>query len=179
MEKLSPNNLTELKNRKESIYGLLLADNVNLQALKVISRGVGGFLSNDIRSRVWPKLLGINRFIIPDYEMDIVAHKDDGQVHLDVERSLWSHEHTIGWSEAFRTKRRRALKDIIMAVLCRNPELHYYQVDAIYKLNFFHQKVQSQFFCMCEWTSIYGRICDQSLRRNFHQVIVTLFHSSK
>lgn len=125
---LIPNNLIKIKDRREVIQGLLLADNVNLQALKVISREVGGFLSNEIRSRVWPKLLGINRFKIPDYETDIVAHKDDGQVNLDVERSLWSHEHTVEWSEAFRTKRRRALKDIIMAVLCRNSELHYYQV---------------------------------------------------
>jgi TBC1 domain family member 20 len=145
MEKLALNNLIELRNRKESIHALLLADNVNLQALKVISRGVGGFLSNEIRARVWPKLLGINRFIIPDYEIDIVAHKDDGQVNLDVERSLWSHEHTIGWSEAFRTKRRRALKDIIMAVLCRNPELHYYQVSVIYQLIIFQHDVQFRF----------------------------------
>jgi TBC1 domain family member 20 len=148
MEKPALNNLIELRNRKESIHALLLADNVNIQALKVISRGAGGFLSNEIRARVWPKLLGINRFKIPDYEIDIAAHKDDGQVNLDVERSLWSHEHTIGWSEAFRTRRRRALKDIIMAVLCRNPELHYYQVVVYHGLNLFRQDGQFRFLAV-------------------------------
>ena len=114
--------------RKEDIQKLLLSNDVDLQALKTISRQTGGFIDNETRSRVWPKLLGINRFKIPDYESFIEKHRDDVQVKLDIERSLWCHEHTEIWPEPLRERRRQALKDIIMAVLCRNPNLHYYQV---------------------------------------------------
>ena len=123
-------NKLDIDRRKEAIYQLLLADDVDLLALKTISRGRGGFLCNELRSRVWPKLLGINRFKIPDYAMSVVAHRDDAQVNLDIERSLWCHEHTENWSEHLRTRRRKALREIIMAVLCRNPDLHYYQASS-------------------------------------------------
>lgn len=118
----------QLRRRKETIHKLLLTNDVDLQALKTISRQSGGFVDNETRSRVWPKLLGINRFKIPDYENFIEKHRDDVQVKLDIERSLWCHEHTEIWPEPLRERRRQALKDIIMAVLCRNPNLHYYQV---------------------------------------------------
>ena len=126
---LAESDKLDLDRRKEAIHQLLLADDVDLIALKAISRGRGGFLCNELRSRVWPKLLGINRFKIPDYSMSVVAHRDDAQVKLDIERSLWCHEHTENWSEPLRTRRRKALREIIMAVLCRNSELHYYQAS--------------------------------------------------
>ena len=128
MTSSSSKNLTELKERKDAICKILLSEEIDVGVLRQYSREVGGFIDNEIRRRVWPKLLGVNRFEIPDYRAFIETHKDLAQVKLDIERSLWYHEHTMQWSEHLRGKRRQALCDIIMSVLSRNPEFNYYQV---------------------------------------------------
>ena len=128
MTSSSSHTLTGMRKRKDEICKLLLRDEVDLTALREHSRHVGGFIDSELRCRVWPKLLGVNRFEIPDYRAFIEAHKDLAQVKIDVERSLWYHEHTLKWSEHLRERRRQALSDIIMSVLCRNPEFNYYQV---------------------------------------------------
>lgn len=81
-----------------------------------------------MRTRVWPKLLNVNRYLIDDYRSYIDPHRDDTQVSCDVERSLWNFNHISAWKDSFRDKRRKALLSIIMAVLCRNEQLFYYQV---------------------------------------------------
>lgn len=126
-----------LKVREEEISRLLMEQPVDLKALRKLSRSEGGFLNNQIRSRVWPKLLGVNRFDIPDYRSFIDPHRDDSQVKVDVERSLWKIDKTVGWREAYREDRRKALCDIIMAILCRNTDLYYYQVY-IYVISIFN-----------------------------------------
>lgn len=120
-----------LKAREAEISRLLIAEPVDLKALRKISRLEGGFLTNQIRARVWPKLLNVNRFDIPDYRSFIDPHRDDTQVSVDVERSLWRIDKTQNWREAYREDRRKALCDIIMAILCRNSDIYYYQVDLI------------------------------------------------
>lgn len=120
-----------LKAREAEISKLLIAEPVDLKALRKISRLEGGFLTNQIRARVWPKLLNVNRFDIPDYRSFIDPHRDDTQVSVDVERSLWRIDKTQNWREAYREDRRKALCDIIMAILCRNSDIYYYQVDLI------------------------------------------------
>ena len=113
--------------RKQRIEKLLLSETIDLRELKRYSRQPGGFIDNKLRSRVWPKLLGINRFCIPDYRKYVASHRDDSQIRCDIERSLWSHKENKDWMEPLRDKRRKALSDIIIAVLCRNRSLHYYQ----------------------------------------------------
>ena len=120
--------LSEESKRRDLIHKLLLAEQVDLAALRAHSRDIGGYVDNELRSRVWPKLLGINRFEIPDYRESVCDHRDFNQVQLDVERSLWYHDHVLEWPESLRVRRRKALSDIIMAVLCRNPNFNYYQV---------------------------------------------------
>ncbi len=114
--------------RESEISRLLMEGTVDLRALRKLSRLEGGFLTNQIRARVWPKLLGVNRFDIPDYRSFIDPHRDDSQVKVDVERSLWRVDKTEKWRDAYREDRRQALCDIIMAVLCRNSDIYYYQV---------------------------------------------------
>jgi hypothetical protein len=109
------------------IQKLLWSEEIDFLTLKKLSRQVGGFLDNQTRARVWPKLLQVNRFNTPHYRGFIESHRDDSQVRCDIERSLWSHKHTEMWSEPLREKRRQALSDIIRAILCRNSEFHYYQ----------------------------------------------------
>jgi hypothetical protein len=111
----------------EYIDKILLTEKVDLILLKKISRQQGGFIDNNTRSRVWPKLLCINRFNIPDHRGFISPHRDDLQLKADIDRSLWSHEVTRNWSESLRNKRRKSLSDIILSILCRNSDFHYYQ----------------------------------------------------
>ena len=113
--------------RRQHIEKLLLTEKIDLRELKRYSRQPGGFIDNKLRARVWPKLLGINRFCIPDYRKYVASHQDDSQIRCDIERSLWNHKENKDWMEPVRDKRRKALSDIIVAVLCRNRSLHYYQ----------------------------------------------------
>ena len=84
-------------------------------------------MTNNLRRRVWPKLLGINRYAIPDYRSYIDPHKDELQVKCDVERSLYNYDVTKKWDDELREKRRTSLSNIIMAILSRHPQLHYFQ----------------------------------------------------
>lgn len=60
--------LDSVKDREARIRHLLQQNPVSLDALRelALSRG-GGFVSNDLRQVIWPKLLGLNRFEAPPY----------------------------------------------------------------------------------------------------------------
>ena len=92
-----------------------------------LSRRPGGFRSNEIRNRMWPKLLNIDRYSIPDYRQFINDHSDYSQVQCDIERSLWSYQHVLKWPDELLHRRRESLSNIIMAILSRNKQLHYFQ----------------------------------------------------
>lgn len=116
-----------MKKREQRINRILLKQPVDVQELRKISRLEGGFVSNRIRNRVWPKLLAINRYNVADYTAYIDEHRDDSQVKCDIERSLWNIHHLNSWKENYRERRRKTLSNIIMAILCRNEQLFYYQ----------------------------------------------------
>ena len=120
-------NLHDLKERERYIHSILQRQPVDLNALREVSKLPGGFINNHIRRKVWPKLLRINRYFISDYRSFIDPHRDDSQVRADVERSLWNIQHADGWEELYRERRRKSLTDVMMAILCRNPHLYYYQ----------------------------------------------------
>jgi TBC1 domain family member 20 len=110
------------------VEALLTQQPVDLQELRQLSHKPGGFQNSRLRVRVWPKLMGINRYQISDYRQYIDPHRDDGQVRCDVERSLWNnHESCAHWTDEYRESRRKSLSEIMMAVLSRNPQLYYYQ----------------------------------------------------
>lgn len=111
----------------ESIEKLLLQDKIDYNTLRTISRQEGGFLTNSLRNRVWPKLLNLNRYELVDYRVYLDPHRDDSQVKCDVDRSLWSFKHTSLWADNHRENRRSVLSNVIMSVLCRHSELYYYQ----------------------------------------------------
>jgi hypothetical protein len=113
--------------REELIEQILSQQPVDVDALFAISRLEGGFMSNNIRKKVWPKLIGLNRYDLPDYRTYIDPHCDDSQVRCDVERSLWNYKDVREWDDDHREERRKALSNIIMAVLSRNSNLHYFQ----------------------------------------------------
>lgn len=119
--------VSDVINREAEIQNILQQQPVDLRALHRISRLPGGFLSNRIRARVWPKLLGINRYNIPDFKMFIDPHRDCAQIRCDVERSMWNIKQIKDWRTMYRERRRVVLSEILLAILCRNPTLNYYQ----------------------------------------------------
>jgi len=114
---------------EELIGKHLQSTRVDLESLKKIARSKGGFQTNEIRKRVWPKLLDINRYNIDDYGIDFecLNHKDLAQVLVDVDRSLWNFEHVLKWDRRLLEVRRKCLLNIMMSVLCKNPSLNYFQ----------------------------------------------------
>ncbi|GBL96598.1 TBC1 domain family member 20 [Araneus ventricosus] len=90
-----------------------------------ISRG--GLLNDEIRKKVWPKLVGVDLIETsprPSLK-EIEAHPYYGQVVLDVNRSLKRFPPSI--KEAQRLTMLDQLVFLIMRVLCRHPDMHYYQ----------------------------------------------------
>ncbi|XP_051792003.1 TBC1 domain family member 20 isoform X2 [Erpetoichthys calabaricus] len=116
--------------KKRKIFEIqqaLNSDPVDIQTLRKAARTVGGLLTDDIRRKVWPKLLSINVYDLPAKpDKDIrEGHKDFNQVLLDVRRSM--RRFPKGMRDDQREVLQEQLIDIILCILKRNPPLHYYQ----------------------------------------------------
>ncbi|ETV79042.1 hypothetical protein, variant [Aphanomyces astaci] len=97
----------------------------------------GGFRTNDLRKRVWPVLLGYSSDDITEFYAThriklqqppyaTTSHRDDGQVRLDVNRSMGESR----WADVAGLKRgskRKALFSLLHATLCISPDAHYFQ----------------------------------------------------
>ncbi len=123
-----------LSGRERARKAVLIANVVqqakppDVEALRRIAIQDGGFLSSQIRSRVWPALLNLP--IDANKKTQNTAtrpqeHRDNRQVQLDVRRSL-SH---FGLSKEERRKLLPRLTTVIDSVLSLHPELYYYQAS--------------------------------------------------
>jgi len=87
-----------------------------------------GLLSDEIRVRVWPRLMGIDlietNLSIPSDEQ-VKVHPEYNQVVMDVNRSLKRFPPGIGEKE--RPALQEQLTRLIIRVIIANPHLHYYQ----------------------------------------------------
>eukprot|EP00795_Rhopilema_esculentum_P001458 gene1458-15883_t len=120
-----------LKTKVRKINEALDRDPVDVDCLRKLALSEYGFVTDDIRCRVWPKLLNVNIFNLPKRSRADIEQKEFRknkyfqQVKLDIDRSQRR------FPSGTRASRRRVLQDqltnIIMRTLCRNPELHYYQ----------------------------------------------------
>ncbi|XP_072521853.1 TBC1 domain family member 20 [Salminus brasiliensis] len=100
---------------------------VDVAALRRMAISEGGLLTDEIRCKVWPRLLNVPVESIPE-ELDEVQrenNKDYNQVLLDVQRSL--RRFPPGMPDEQREGLQEELIDIILRVLQKNPQLHYYQ----------------------------------------------------
>ncbi len=88
MEQNDTESVTAPDVRQAQIDVILNNNPVDLAALRTISRQVGGFLSSENRIKIWPKLVGYNRFNIINYVNFVNAHEDDAQVRCDVDRQV-------------------------------------------------------------------------------------------
>ncbi|XP_031695368.1 TBC1 domain family member 20, partial [Anarrhichthys ocellatus] len=103
------------------------SDPVDIESLRRAAASKGGLLTDELRRKVWPKLLNINVYDLPHKPGQDVRenHKDYNQVVLDVRRSMKRFPKGMPASE--RAVLQEQLIDIILEVLKRTPQLHYYQ----------------------------------------------------
>ncbi|KAG7240958.1 hypothetical protein INR49_026136 [Caranx melampygus] len=115
------------KQKLAEINQALISDPVDIETLRRAAATKGGLLTDELRRKVWPKLLNINVYDLPYKPGRDVRenHKDYNQVLLDVRRSM--KRFPKGMPVAERAVLQEQLIDIILEVLKRNPQLHYYQ----------------------------------------------------
>ncbi|XP_036001146.1 TBC1 domain family member 20 isoform X1 [Fundulus heteroclitus] len=115
------------KHKLTVIHQALIRDPVDIETLRTAAASRGGLLTDELRRKVWPKLLNINVYDLPHKPGRDVRenHKDYNQVLLDVRRSM--KRFPKGMPAAERAVLQEQLIDIILEVLKRNPQLHYYQ----------------------------------------------------
>ncbi|XP_053309191.1 TBC1 domain family member 20 [Spea bombifrons] len=120
---------SEFRRRRKlnDIQKALSTDPPDVAVLRRMAISEGGLLSDEIRCQVWPRLLnvGIENLPPPPGPELRVDNKDYQQVLLDVRRSLRRFPPGMPLQE--REDLQEQLIDIILHVLVRNPQLHYYQ----------------------------------------------------
>uniref|UniRef100_A0A8C8F9V9 TBC1 domain family member 20 n=1 Tax=Oncorhynchus tshawytscha TaxID=74940 RepID=A0A8C8F9V9_ONCTS len=109
------------------IHQALNCDPVDIETLRRAAVSEGGLLTDEIRRKVWPKLLSVNVYNLPAKPTKDIRenHKDFNQVLLDVRRSMKRFPRGMRVDE--RQVLQEQLIDIILVVLQKNPALHYYQ----------------------------------------------------
>ncbi|XP_030633180.1 TBC1 domain family member 20 isoform X2 [Chanos chanos] len=115
------------KRKIAEINQALNAVPVDVAALRRMAISEGGLLTDEIRCKVWPRLLNVPVESIPEKleEVQRENNKDYNQVLLDVQRSL--RRFPPGMPDEQREGLQEELIDIILRVLHKNPQLHYYQ----------------------------------------------------
>ncbi|XP_002736159.2 TBC1 domain family member 20-like [Saccoglossus kowalevskii] len=109
-----------------AIHKALLSDPVDVATLRKLAISHGGLLNDELRRKAWPKLLNVNVFEIPPKpDADVTSHRDYHQVVLDVNRSL--RRFPPGMRNDQREVLQEQLINVIVRVLLRNKQLHYYQ----------------------------------------------------
>ncbi|XP_041800237.1 TBC1 domain family member 20 isoform X1 [Chelmon rostratus] len=118
---------TRRKRKIVEITQALSVSPVDVAALRRMAISEGGLLTDEIRRQVWPRLLNVPLHVL-DQEPEKVErenNKDYNQVLLDVQRSL--RRFPPGMPDEQREGLQEELIDIILRVLKRNTQLHYYQ----------------------------------------------------
>ncbi|XP_075995681.1 TBC1 domain family member 20 isoform X2 [Genypterus blacodes] len=115
------------KQKLAEIHQALNSDPVDIETLRRAAASKGGLLTDEVRRKVWPKLLNINVYDLPHKPGRDVRenHKDYNQVVLDVRRSM--KRFPKGMPATDRGVLQEQLIDIILQVLKWSPQLHYYQ----------------------------------------------------
>ncbi|XP_068188856.1 TBC1 domain family member 20 [Antennarius striatus] len=115
------------KQKLAEIHQALISDPVDIENLRKAAASKGGLLTDEVRRKVWPKLLNINVYKLPHKPGRDVRknHKDYNQVVLDVRRSLKRFPEGMPATE--RGVLQEKLIDIMLEVLKQNPQLYYYQ----------------------------------------------------
>ncbi|KAI0469431.1 rab-GTPase-TBC domain-containing protein [Xylaria cf. heliscus] len=104
----------------------------DIDELRDIAIAPGGFLSDHLRSRAWPILLGSDvgttsngSTKMPDSWRNLPRHRDEEQVKLDVDRSFVYYPNYN--TQAQLEEKKSELSDLITQVLREQPYLCYFQ----------------------------------------------------
>ncbi|KAI1825911.1 rab-GTPase-TBC domain-containing protein [Xylaria intraflava] len=104
----------------------------DIDELRDIALAPGGFLSDHLRSRAWPTLLGLSTDTMPGSSAEtslswrhLPRHRDEEQVGLDVNRSFVYYPNHD--SQAELEEKKSELSDLITEVLRKQPYLCYFQ----------------------------------------------------
>eukprot|EP00040_Diaphanoeca_grandis_P014547 m.73902 g.73902 ORF g.73902 m.73902 type:complete len:405 (-) comp24602_c1_seq2:192-1406(-) len=144
LHKLNPPRRTkeedEQREKVSKIYRMLENESVQLSELQECCITKHGLVNKELRQHVWPMLLGINRYEVPDHRAvnrNLEPAKSVNQVKLDIDRSFW--RFPKGINDQKRMKLRKRSTEIINAVFAQSRELCYYQgyheVCAVLMLN--------------------------------------------
>nr|CAD7199421.1 unnamed protein product [Timema douglasi] len=100
---------------------------LDVTKLKQLAASEGGLINDDIRRKVWPKLLGLDtkKAVPPPSEEELLAHPEYHQVVLDVNRSLKRFPPGIPYDQ--RVALQDQLTRLILRVIIKYPHLRYYQ----------------------------------------------------
>lgn len=96
-------------------------------ALKTLACSNGGFVTNELRVKVWCRLANVddNDNVFNDISSNIQRNDNYRQVILDVERSLKRFPPSV--QEVQRIAYQDKLTEIIIRILDHNPDMYYYQ----------------------------------------------------
>jgi len=83
-----------ISNRIIELKKLLSEEFVDIERLRTISHQKYGFITRELRSIIWPKLLLIDNYSCYDYE-EFHTLPRNRTVSLDVDRSLWNIDVTL------------------------------------------------------------------------------------
>ncbi len=120
------NTFDDVKAKLDAISEAVWAQ--DLHELRELAISPGGLLTDELRRKAWPLLLGTPSSSESDDAeswRSLLVHKDEGQVGLDVNRSFVYYPENQ--SDAQAAKNKAQLSDLITAVLRQNPYLHYFQ----------------------------------------------------
>lgn len=120
--------LPEWKQTKlTAIESFMKVHPVDVTSLCQLAISKGGLLTDDVRRKVWPYLIDINMYATSPRPVmqDIQSYRDYNQVVLDVNRCVKR------FPPGIEEHRRLAMQDqlifLIVRILIKHPELHYYQ----------------------------------------------------
>ncbi|KAL9923176.1 TBC1 domain family member 20 isoform X2 [Glossina fuscipes] len=121
--------ISEEIEKRHKIEKLLLegGGHIEIDILRELARSDYGLVTDDLRRTLWPALVGVDvKCLLPAPKLcDFETHPEYNQVVLDVNRSLKRFPPGIPYEQ------RIALQDqltvLIMRVICKYPDLRYYQ----------------------------------------------------
>ncbi|XP_076040924.1 TBC1 domain family member 20 [Oratosquilla oratoria] len=120
----------EMAARREKMHKIkdvLVTDPLDLETLRELSVTDKGLVTDELRRKAWPRLMGLEHMECTPkpLEDEVKKHKDYSQVVLDVNRSL--KRFPPGIADEYRVVLMEQLTTLIIRVLMKHPELHYYQ----------------------------------------------------
>ncbi|KAK7085972.1 hypothetical protein SK128_026341 [Halocaridina rubra] len=117
----------ERHKKMQEIQSVLSSSPLDIEKLRELAVGDGGLVKDELRRKAWPRLMMIEHMeVTPKPTLDVVkAHKDYSQVVLDVNRSL--KRFPPGIDDDYRLVLMDQLTTLIIRVLIKHPDLHYYQ----------------------------------------------------